>query len=78
VYVSGKYATGLSALEYNRLPEEERRHGNFRVMRREAAVHVRGEIRHPDHETVTLNSWHRVFMNTENRSMAMRFLAFLD
>ena len=78
VYVSGKYATGLTALEYNRLPEEERKHGNFRVMQRDAAVHVRGEIRHPDHETVTLNSWHRVFMNTENRSMAMRFLAFLD
>ena len=35
-------------------------------------------VRHPDHETVTLNSWHRVLMNTENRSMAMRFLAFLD
>ena len=78
VYVSGKYATGLTALEYNRLPEEERKHGNFRVMQRDAAVRVRGEIRHPDHETVTLNSWHRVFMNTENRSMAMRFLAFLD
>lgn len=77
-YVSGKYATGLTALEYNRLPEEERKHGNFRAMQRDAAVHVRGGIRHPDHETVTLNSWHRVFMNTENRSMAMRFLAFLD
>jgi hypothetical protein len=78
VYVSGKYPTGLAAREYNRLPEQERKRGNFRVMQRDAAVHVRGEIRHPDHETVTLNSWHRVLMNTENRSIAMRFLAFLD
>ena len=78
VYVSGKYPTGLTAREYNRLPDQERKRGNFRVMQRDAAVHVRGEIWHPDHGTVTLNGWHRVFMNTENRSMAMRFLAFLD
>jgi hypothetical protein len=78
VYVSRKYPTGLTALEYNRLPEGERQGGNFRVMRRDALVHVRGEIRHPDHATVVLNGWHRVLMNTENRSSAMRFLAFLD
>jgi hypothetical protein len=78
VYVSGAYPTGLTALEYNRLPEQERKRGNFRVMQRDASVHVRGEIWHPDHETVTLTRWHRVMMNTENRSSAMRFLAFLD
>jgi len=78
VYVSGKYPSGLAAQEYNRLPEQERKRGNFRVMQRDASVHVRGEIRHPDHETVVLNGWHRVLMNTENRSSAMRFLAFLD
>jgi hypothetical protein len=77
-YVSGKYPAGLAAQEYNRLPEQERKRGNFRVMQRDASVHVRGEIRHPDHETVVLNGWHRVLMNTENRSSAMRFLAFLD
>jgi hypothetical protein len=78
VYVSGKYPSGIAAQEYNRLPEQERKRGNFRVMQRDASVHVRGEIRHPDHETVVLNGWHRVLMNTENRSSAMRFLAFLD
>jgi hypothetical protein len=78
VYVSGKYPTGLTALEYNRLPEQERKRSNFRLMKRDASVHVRGEIRHPDHETVVLGGWHRVLMNTENRSSAMRFLAFLD
>ncbi len=78
VYVSRKYPTGITALAYNRLPEGERQRDNFRVMRRDALVHVRGEIRHPDHATVVLNGWHRVFMNTENRSKAMRFVAFLD
>ena len=78
VYVSGKYPTGLTTREYNRLPEQERKRGNFRAMQHDASVHVRGEIRHPDHATVTLTGWHRVLMNTENRSKAMRFLAFLD
>jgi len=77
VYVSAKYPGGLIAAEYNALPERERKFG-FRVMKRDAAVYVRGEVRHPDHKTTYLEGWHRVFMNTENRSMAMRFLAFLD
>jgi hypothetical protein len=77
VYVSGKYPAGLTATEYFRLPEKERSRG-FRMMKRDATVYVRGEITHRDHKTVYLNGWHRVLMNTESRSKAMRFLAFLD
>lgn len=76
VYVSAKYPSGLTVESYNRLPEKDK-HG-FRVMKRNASVYVRGKIEHPDHQTVVLNGWHRVLMNTENRSVAMRFLAFLD
>jgi len=78
VYVSGQYPRGLTAQEYYRLPEPERKRSNFRLMRRDASVYVRGQVWHPDHETVVLDEWHRVLMNTENRSQAMRFLAFLD
>lgn len=77
VYVSRKYPAGLMATEYFRLPENQRKNG-FRMMKRDATVYVRGEITHRDHKTVYLNGWHRVLMNTENRSKAMRFLAFLD
>jgi hypothetical protein len=77
VYVSAKYPTGLTAEEYKNLPASERNLG-FNIMKRDAAVYVRGKVSHPDHETVALNGWHRVLMNTENRSSAMRFLAFLD
>ena len=77
VYVSARHPTGLTAEEYKKLPASERSSG-FNIMKRGAAVYVRGKMSHPDHETVTLNGWHRVFMNTENRSSAMRFLAFLD
>jgi len=76
VYVSAKYPSGLTVESYNRLPEKDK-HG-FRVMKRNASVYVRGKIEHPDHETVVLRGWHRVLMNTENRSVAMRFLTFLD
>jgi hypothetical protein len=78
VYVSSKYPSGLTIREYNRLTEAERKLSHFRMMQRDASVHVRGEIWHSDHATVTLPDWHRVSMNTENRSRAMRFLAFLD
>jgi hypothetical protein len=47
-------------------------------MRRDAFVYVRGRIRHPDHRTVVLHGWHRVVMNTESQSKAMRNVAFLD
>ena len=77
MYVSGKYALGISAEEYKRLPERERKIG-FMMMKRDAAVYVHEEVRHPDHESSTLNGWHRVLMNTENRSSALRYLAFLD
>lgn len=77
VYVSARYPTGLTVEEYKKLPASERNQG-FNVMKRGAAVYVRGKVSHPDHATVTLNGWHEVLMNTENRSKAMRFLAFLD
>jgi hypothetical protein len=35
-------------------------------------------ITHPDHATIRLDGWHRVEMNTENRSRAMASVAFLD
>jgi hypothetical protein len=47
VYVSGKYPLGISAEEYKRLPERERKLG-FTMMKRDAAAYVRGEVRHPE------------------------------
>lgn len=42
--------------------------------RRNAAVFVKGKIRHPDHGTLTLSSWHRVLMNRERGSERVVFL----
>lgn len=40
----------------------------------DAAVHVRGAVRHPDHATIWLGTWHRVFINSEVRPASLGFL----
>ena len=47
-------------------------------MQRDMVVYVRGRISHSDHATIRLDKWHRVEMNTENQSLAMAHVAFLD
>jgi hypothetical protein len=49
-----------------------------RCDRTQAFVYVNGRIRHADHKTITLNGWHRVLMNTEGQSKAMKNVVFLD
>jgi hypothetical protein len=38
---------------------------SYRQMVRDAAVYVRGRVRHEDHATITLHGWHRVYLNGE-------------
>ena len=47
-------------------------------MQRNPGVYVRGRVRHADYATITLHVWHRVLMNTEGLSRAMKNVAFLD
>lgn len=58
---------------YKEISVEHRRRA--RVMRRNARVYVRGYVRHSDHKTIHLDSWHEVLLNNERVS---RNLAFLD
>ena len=80
VYVCGRHPNGVTEAEYKRIQADnsKAKGWGWRAMRRNAGVYVRGRIRHPDHATITLHSWHRVLMNTENQSKAMRNVAFLD
>jgi hypothetical protein len=50
----------------------------WRTMRRNPGVYVRGRVRHADHATILLHGRHRVLMNTEGQSKAMKNVAFLD
>jgi hypothetical protein len=79
VYVSHRYPTGLTEQEFAELPAKRVRGGApWREMVRDATVFARGMVRHPDHATVVLHTWHRVEMNTEQRARAMRHVVFLD
>ena len=47
-------------------------------MMRDSQVYAKGRVRHSDHKTVVLKSWHRVFMNTEAQARAAVNVVFLD
>ena len=80
VYVCGQYPNGLRVEEYRKLLKANPKAAKWgwRTMVRDPVVYVRGKITHPDHATIRLDGWHRVEMNTENRSRAMASVAFLD
>jgi hypothetical protein len=80
VWVCSRHPAGISDYEYEHLWRTDKTmHGlDWRRMRRNAEVYVKGRIRHADHATITLHGWHRVLMNTESQSKAMRNVAFLD
>jgi hypothetical protein len=80
VHVCSRYPGGVDAARYRKLLDSDplAKTWAWRLMVRNPQVYVRGRIRHADHRTITLNGWHRVFMNTEHQSQAMRNVAFLD
>ncbi|MBX9573441.1 MAG: hypothetical protein K2X77_31360 [Candidatus Obscuribacterales bacterium] len=76
VMVCSKYPQGLTLKQYSKLINGTPRAKNYgwREMKRNPTVYVRGKIRHPDHATIVLDTWHRVLMNTERRTRAVAFL----
>jgi hypothetical protein len=80
VYVGTQYPMGLTKDAYSRLLSRNpsARSWAWRVMRRNAAVYVRGRVWHPDHKTSVLDEWHRVMMNTEGLAPGARSVVFLD
>lgn len=67
VRVCREYPNGLTQEEYKTLivRSPNAQYFNWRDMKRNASVYVKGKIRHADHATVHLDGWHRVLMNTE-------------
>jgi hypothetical protein len=80
VYVCSLYPNGVTEAQYESILawSPKAKGWGWRIMRRNPGVYVRGRIRHADHKTVVLHGWHRVLMNTESQSKAMRNVAFLD
>jgi hypothetical protein len=61
-----------------RVSVAERRSGSWARLVRDPAVFAKGAIRHPDHATIELSTWHQVLMNTEHAARAMQHVAFID
>lgn len=80
VYVCSRHPNGMTFAQYKKIlsGNGNAKNWGWTTMLRNPGVYVRGRIRHPDHATVTLQSWNQVVMNTEHESRAMRNVAFLD
>jgi hypothetical protein len=80
VYVCNRYPNGVVAARYAAIlaGNPKAKTWNWRTLRRNPGVFVRGRIRHADHAAINLRGWHQVLMNTEGQSKAMKNVAFLD
>ena len=80
VHVCARHPNGATPQQHEKIlaSNPKARGWNWQVMRRNPGVYVRGTVRHADHKTIALHDWHRVLMNTENQSKALRNVAFLD
>jgi hypothetical protein len=70
-------ARGYGEAEMERLARSHPKWA-WRSMLRDPELYVRGTIRHPDHATITLRGWHRMFMNNESLARAGSHVVFLD
>ncbi len=80
VHVCSRHPNGITPDEYRSVLQHNSAAARWgwQVMRRNPGVYARGDVRHSDHETITLSFWHRVSMNTETQSRTMVRVAFLD
>ena len=76
VYTSTRHPNGLSEAAYRRLLSRTpaARSWGWRVQVMNPQVFVRGAIRHPDHKTLRLPTWHRVLVNREEFTETVRFI----
>ncbi len=80
VYVCFRHPNGVTEAQRNALIRNHPKAKNWGWEPRRLAPRVlaRGDIRHPDHKTITLHGWHEVLMNLENESRTMQHVAFID
>ena len=80
VMVCSKYPGGVTIAQYNALLKQNPKANRWSWKQRliNAAVYARGAVRHPDHKTIRLDGWHRIFMNTENEAPGRHHIVFLD
>ncbi|HEX7312502.1 MAG TPA: hypothetical protein VF297_01095 [Pyrinomonadaceae bacterium] len=80
VWVCTRFPVGVTFEQYDNIVKRnpKARNWNWQLFLRGAGVFARGTVRHADHKTVTLDGWHRVFMNLEHNAPFAPRVAFLD
>lgn len=80
VYISRQHPNVLTESQHKKLLDRrpKMRALMWTQQRRNPAVYVRGTVKHADHATIYLPTWHLVQMNTENQAPAMASVAFID
>jgi len=80
VMVCPRHPDGVTQAQYQHIlrSRPKAKKWDWRPMRRDALVYVRGRVWHPDHKTIVLADWHRVLMNTENLAPWSDAVVFLD
>ena len=78
VYV-GRGPRVITPAQYGQMiARDPKQAARWTLQRQNMEVLVKGRISHPDHKTIVLPCWHLVVMNTENQSIAMRWVSFID
>jgi hypothetical protein len=65
---------GIAEADYHKLNENRRKASGWEHRVRDPEVYVKGAISHPDHSTLMLRGWHRVYVNAEVLSEELAFL----
>lgn len=80
VCVCSRFPNGVteSAMQAIIKKDPKARTWGWQRMVRDAAVFVRGAVRHSDHATVKLDGWHRVYLNNERFAAWAEKVVFLD
>ena len=65
---------GIAEADYHKLSENKRKVSGWEHRVRDPEVYVKGAISHPDHSTLMLRGWHRVYVNAEVLSEELAFL----
>jgi hypothetical protein len=80
VWVCARHPQGVSESRYRELllTVSGAKTWNWRQMKLNPSVYVRGRVWHPDHKTIVLDDWHQVLMNTEAEAPGARHVVFLD
>ena len=82
VYVCSQYPAGLTNAARRALfnADPEKADLRWQTMIRDPILYAKGWVRHPDHKTIMLSTWHRVLLNKEVATSVQSGgpVAFLD